>query len=66
MASASIQSTKEPSKDLILVHAVKLKSMIKARISGRMASSCISDIVTASVNSEKTGLKNLMKIIIIL
>ena len=36
--------------------------MIKAKISGRMASSCISDVVTASVNSEKTRLKKLMKI----
>ena len=39
--------------------------MIKAQISGRMASSCISDVVTSSVNSEKTRLKKLMKIIVI-
>ena len=31
-----------------------------------MESSCISDVVTASVNSEKTRLKKLMKIIIII
>ena len=39
--------------------------MIKAHSSGRMVSSGISDVVIASVNSEKTRLKKLMKIIII-
>ena len=41
--------------------------MIKAQISGRMVSSGISDVVFASVYSEKTRLKKLMmmKIIII-
>ena len=42
--------------------------MIKVQISGRMASIGISDVVTASVYSEKTRLKKLMammKIIII-
>ena len=62
MASASTQSDNEPAKDLILVHTVQLKPMIKAQISGRMASICISDVVTASVNSEKTRLKKLMKL----
>ena len=66
MASASTQSANELAKDLILVHTVQLKPMIKAQISGRMASICISDVVTASVNSEKTCLKKLMKIIIII
>ena len=51
-------------KDLILVHTVQLKPTIKAQISGRMASIGISDCVTASVYSEKTHLKKLMKIII--
>ena len=37
------------SKDLILVHTVQLKSMIKAHSSGRMISSGISDVVIASV-----------------
>ena len=32
-----------------LVHTVKLKPIIKAKISGRMASIGISDVVTASV-----------------
>ena len=63
MASASTSSANEPAKDRILVHTVELKSMIKAQISGRMASSCF---VTASVNSEKICLKKLMKIIIII
>ena len=37
----------------LLVHTVQLKSTIKAQISGRMAPIGISDVVTASVNSEK-------------
>ena len=49
MASASISSANEPSKDLILVHTVELKQMIKAQISGRMVSSGISDVALASV-----------------
>ena len=40
--------------DLILVHAVQLKPTIKVQISGRMAFIGISDVVTASVYSEKT------------
>ena len=50
-------------KDLILVPTVQLKPMIQAQISGRMASIGISDVVTASVYSEKTRLKKLMMII---
>ena len=42
----------------ILVHAVQLKPMIQ--ISGRMASIGISDVVSASVYSEKTRMKKLM------
>ena len=60
MASASTPSSNEPSKGLILVHIVKLKPFIKAQISGRMISSCISDVVIASVYSEKTRLMKLM------
>ena len=41
------------SKDLILVHTVQLKSLIKAHSSGRMVSSGIRDVVIASVHSEK-------------
>ena len=53
--------------DLILVHAVQLKPTIKIQISGRMASIGISDVVTASVYSEKTHMKKLiMKMIIII
>ena len=55
-----------PSRGLILVHTVQLKPTIKAQISGRMASIGISDVVTASVYSEKTSLKKLMIIIIIM
>ena len=47
--------------DLILVHTVQLKPMIKALLSGRMASSGISDVAFASVYSEKTSLKKFMK-----
>ena len=53
--------------DLILVHAVQLKSTIKLQMPGRMASIGISDDVTASVYSEKTRMKKLMmKMIIII
>ena len=60
MASTSTPSANEPSNDLILVHTVKLKPMIKTQISGRMVSS------GASVYSEKTRLKKLIMIIIII
>ena len=46
---------------------VQLKPTIKVQISGRMASIGISDVVTASVYSEKTRMKKLMmKMIIII
>ena len=61
MASASTPSVNE---GLILVHTVKLKPIIKAKISVRMASIGISDIVTASVYSEKTRLKKCLIMII--
>ena len=48
------------SKDLTLVHTIQLKPMIKANSSGRMVSSGVSDVVIASVYSEKTRLKKLM------
>ena len=60
MASASTPSANEPAKDLILVHTVLLKPMIKAQISGRMVSSGKSDVAFSSVYSEKTRLKKLM------
>ena len=53
-------------KDLILVHTVQLKPMIKAHISGRTISSNISDVAFASVYSDKTHLKKLIMIIIII
>ena len=53
-------SANEPAKDLILVHTVQLKPMIKAQISGRMVSSGISDVAIASVHTEKTHLKKLI------
>ena len=66
MASASISSANESAKDLILVHTVQLKPMIKAQISGRMVSSGISDVASASLHSDTTRLKKLMKMIIII
>ena len=48
--------------DLVLVHAVQLKPMIKAQISGRMVSSGTSVVAFASVYSEKTRLKKLIMI----
>ena len=53
------------SKDLTLVHAVQLKPMIRIFLR-KMVSSGISDVVIVSVHSEKTRLKKLMKIIIIM
>ena len=47
MASASTPSAHEPAKNLILVHMVKLKPMIKEQISGRMVSSGISEVAFA-------------------
>ena len=66
MASASTLSAYEPAKDLILVHTIQLKPMIKANFSGRMVSSGISDVAIALVHSEKTSLKKLIMIIIII
>ena len=59
-------SANEQAKHVILVHIVQLKPMIKAQISGRMISSGINDVVIASVYSEKTCLKKLIMIIIII
>ena len=50
----------EASRDLILVHTVQLKSMIKAHSSGRKVSSGVSDVVITSVYSERTHLKKLI------
>ena len=47
MASASTPSANEQAKDLILVHTVQLKPMIKSHFSGRMESSGISDVTFA-------------------
>ena len=66
MALASTPSAYKPANDLILVHMVQLKPMIKAQISGRMESSGISDVVTTSVYSDKTRLKKMMMIMIII
>ena len=65
MASSSTPSANEPAKDLILVHTVQLKS-IKAHFTGRMVPSGISDVVIVSVYSEKTCLKKMIMIIIII
>ena len=67
MTSAKTQSANELAKTI--VHAVQLKPTIKVQISGRMSFIGISDVVTASVYSEKTRLKKLMmmmKMIIII
>ena len=53
-------------KDIILVHTVQLKPTMKAQISGRMASICVSDVMTASVNSEMKKCMMIMIIIIII
>ena len=61
-----ISSANEPVNGLILVHTVKLKLIIKAQISGKLVTSGISDVATASVHSEKTRLKKLIMIILLL
>ena len=53
------------SKDLILIHTVQLKPMMKAHSLGKMVSS-INDVVIVSVHSEKTHLKKLMMMIIMI
>ena len=66
MASASTQLANELAKDFILVHTIQLKPMIKAHFSGRMVSSGISNVVIASVTSEKTHLIELMKMMMMM
>ena len=66
MASASTPSPNEQAIDVILAHTVQLKPMIKAQISGRMISSGISDVAIASIYSEKSRLKKLIMMIIII
>ena len=55
-----ISSANEPALGLSLVHTVKLKPIVKAQISGKLVTSCISDVATASVHSEKTSLKKMI------
>ena len=57
MVSASTPLANEQAKDVVLVHTVQLKPMIKAQISGRMISSGINDVAITSVYSKKTRLK---------
>ena len=49
-----------------LVHTVKLKPIIKAQIPGKLVTSGISDVATASVHTEKTWAKKWNMIIIII
>ena len=60
MVSASTSSANDQAKDVVLVHTVQLKPMIKSQISGRMISSFISGAAIASVYSEKSRLKKLI------
>ena len=50
----------------VLVHSVDLKPIIKAQILGKLVTSGIGDVATASVQSEKTCLKKLIMIFIII
>ena len=63
MASTSTPSVNEPTR---VVHTEKLKPMIKGPISGKLVFSGISHIAFASVYSEKTRMKKLMIMIIII
>ena len=49
-----------------LVHTVKVKAIIKAQIPGKLVTSCISDVATASVHSKKTWVKKWIMTIIIM
>ena len=49
-----------------LVHTVKLKPIIKDQIPGKLVTTGISDVATASVHSEKTWAKKWIMIIIII
>ena len=60
MASTSTISANEKSKDVLLVHTVHLKPMIKVQNPGRMISSGISDVAITTEYSEKTLLKKLI------
>ena len=62
MASAWTPSVNE----LTIVHKVKLKPNIKAQISGKLVTSGISDVATASVHSEKTRMKKCMMIMMMI
>ena len=57
--TGSSASANERAKYIILVHTVQLL-IIKAQILGRMISSGLSDVVIASVQSDKTCLKKFM------
>ena len=48
------------------IHTVKLKPIIKDQIPGKLVTSGISDVATASVHSEKTWTKKWIMIIIII
>ena len=57
MALASTPSANEPAKDLILVHTVQLKQMIKAHFSARMVSSGIYSVPFSSILRENLSEK---------
>ena len=63
MASASTPSANDPAKDLILVYISTAKTNDK---STNLMKNGISDVAFASVHSEKTHLKKLMIMIIII
>ena len=66
MASASTPSVNEPAKASFLVHTVKLKPIIKAQISGKLLTRGLSDVAIISVYFEKSRLKKMIMIIIII
>ena len=65
MASASIPSANKPANDLILDHTVQLKQK-KHKYLEEWYLNDISDVAVTSVHSEKTRLKKLIMIIIIM
>ena len=66
MASHGTPSVNDQARVSFSPHSKAEANPIKAQISGRIASSGISDVAFASVYSEKRCLKNLMIMIIVI
>ena len=66
LASASSQSANEPARTSFYSIQLGLKPIIKAQIPGKLVYSGISDVEVVTISSDKTRLKKLMIMIIII